>query len=150
MNTTTENQENPSLDNENQEGSKKVKQRYDATVQKLAALVGGDAQTAVSRIPKKKPKVPNDKAVEIFNVVMGERTEKQEEELKKEVNQLLDDIITYEQGVDKARKDFDKAVDDERTKLADKADKVFQKVSNVETLRADYVRRLQQVTGPNP
>jgi len=125
---------------ENKGGEDKVVKNYDTTIKKLVAIVGGEENL----FPIKK--VKKDVVASIVTGLLKEKKESIEKEIKADLISLLDKHVLLKREIKAKEEELKKLSESKMKEFTEAANKVFNKIGNINQLETEYYASLKSVS----
>lgn len=135
-----ENKEKEIPQEENSGG--KVEKEYQEVLATFNALLGGTENVPKSR----KSKIPNDGVSIVVNRMLEKRQKDAQEKFEKEAEAMIEEMLSYNDDVKKAKDTFEKTVEERRKEFIKKAKTLFSGVENIAALKQRFVEGLRAAT----
>lgn len=126
---------------EAKEKSSKIEKAFVEAMTKLAAVMGDK-----EKIPKKKPKVANDRIAALIDEMLKERAEGLEKSFKSKAMLFLESVIKFNQESENALVLYNKTVEEKKQALTKEANELFKEIESIDKLKQDYIKGLTAST----
>lgn len=138
-----QNNQNQGGDNQNnqQEQNDKITKNYNAAIEKLAKVLGGEENLAA---PKK---IGHDALAKVTNTLLKDRREKAVKEVETDLAIILDKKLALDKEIKQKQDEFEKLKQQKMKEFTEAVNKVFAKVENIDKLGDDYLNILKGVGG---
>lgn len=136
----TENTENTESTEkqDQQQNNDKVSKRFDANMQKLAALFKGDNKSLAKKT------IPNNDLDEALEELVKERKEIKFKLFKEKAHKILDGTIAFDKYVAEEKKKFDQAIINKKKEFNKEMEECFNLVADINIMVSDYKKILNR------
>lgn len=132
-NTTPNNGENA------QEQKDKVAKNYDATINKLVAILGGKEQLFPGS------KIAKDAVATVVTELLKEKKDSTIKDVKEGLSKLLEQKIALDKTIKEKEKEFEKLKTDKKKEFVEAAAKIFGKIEGLSELEKSYYDGLKSI-----
>lgn len=140
-----EQQEQLTPEQQRNKEQKKVEKRYNESIVKLTALLGGNLSLV------KAPKVGTSNLDELLEDILKERREAALNKFKVDALSFFDRKVAFDKLIKQKEEEFQKEITKAKKEFADEADKLFNQLEGVNEMVAAYRRSLNpQSEAPAP
>lgn len=122
-----------------EEQKDKVSKNYDATINKLVAILGGKEQLFPGS------KIAKDAVATVVTELLKEKKDSTIKDVKEGLSKLLEQKIALDKTIKEKEKEFEKLKTDKKKEFVDAAAKIFGKIEGLSELEKSYYDGLKSI-----